>query len=230
MQAEGEDEKQIQNELRSDSARYFAKRRKNKRKPPRKSFPMVLNLGVMGYFCADLTLRVVAIAVLTYSVGELATALLLPALFTLWIGTRLLVWQLARLKHNGYGDLTSVVESYVRDFKRILTPSFMDAGLTARRLSYDFLISTLACIAFTAIGLLPQMPHPHVDPDFRSNAVAIVAAAVVVKYVTFIWCVFPAGTLLYPILGIGKVRLAHGTCGWRLPRGPQFWGVKTEQS
>lgn len=49
------------------------------------------------------------------------------------------------------------------------------------------------------------MPNPHVDPDIIALSVMLTTATVLIKYITFVWCLFPGLTLRYPILGIGKV-------------------------
>ena len=53
------------------------------RTPPQRSFPMVLHLGMIGYFASDLTLRVVALCVFAYAFGPFAY-LLGPAALALW--------------------------------------------------------------------------------------------------------------------------------------------------
>ena len=87
---QGEDEAQIQQNLKQQQQQYrqlrqqhkqqqqqqhggyaavvdghtpFAARRK--RKPPRRSYPMVLNMGILCFFASDLTLRVVSLCVFT---------------------------------------------------------------------------------------------------------------------------------------------------------------------
>ena len=184
----------------------FAMVDRTKRVPPRRSFPMVLNAGVMSFFVADLTLRVVALCVFTYALGPYAW-MCVPAFLATWLFVRLLICCLKCGGGGGYGyrDSLSFVEGMARDLKRIMTPSFLDTAVSTRRLSYEFIASSTVCIALTAIGLYPGMPHPHVDPEFRENALAIATASLVCKYLCFVWCVLPGLTLIYPIVGIGHV-------------------------
>ena len=86
-----------------------------------------------------------------------------------------------------------------------MTPSFLDSAVSSRFLALDFLGSTMASLILIVIGLHPDMPHPHVDPDFRENAVRIAVGAAVGKYISFIWALLPGLTLLYPVLGVGRV-------------------------
>ena len=173
----------------------------------RRSFPMVLNLGLLLYFCADLTLRVVALCVITYAVGEQLTAILLPGALGAWLVARFAICCLPCGGGGGYGyrDVVSIFEGGARDLKRVLTPAFMDSALTARLISVDFLLSSLVCGGAIVVGLQRWLPHPHVDPDLRYGVALVAVAALVAKYVCFVWCVFPGLTLRYSVLGVGRV-------------------------
>ena len=183
------------------------RRERGPRTPPRRSFPMILHLGLMAFFVSDLTLRVVALCVLSVAVGDTYAALLLPGLVGAWVVCRFTICCLSCGGVGGYGyrDLVSLVEGFVRDLKRLFTPSFLDSAVTARRLSYDFLCSTVACVLLTVLGLQPWMPNPHVDPDLIALTIVLTTASVITKYVTFVWCVFPGLTLRYSVFGVGKV-------------------------
>ena len=57
---------------------------------------------------------------------------------------------------------------------------------------YDAVVSTVVCAALVVIGLLPSAPRPHVDPVFRTNAVAAMCGACVLKLGAFVLCVYPS--------------------------------------
>ena len=121
-------------------------------------------------------MRVVGLCVLTYAMGEQLTALLLPALLLTWLVTRVAIsccFSCGGGGGYGYRDVVSLFEGGLRDLKRLLTPSFMDTALTARRLSIDFLLTSLVCGVGVYVGLQEWMPHPHVDPEFRANALLL---------------------------------------------------------
>jgi hypothetical protein len=188
---------------------YFVVKSKNPQRvrKTRRSFPMVLNLGIMAFFVSDLVLRVVALCVFTYAIGEDAIGFFVFGMLVVWVFVRITI----SLKScggeggHGYRDALSLGEGAVRDLKRLLTPSFLDCAVTARRLSYDFVLTTLFSVLLVVVGLLPMMPSPHVDPDLIALAVMLTTGSVIIKYITFVWCVFPGLTLRYPILGVGKI-------------------------
>ena len=204
-------------------------------RPPQRAYPMVLHLGALCYFGCDLALRAVGLCVFVYALGPHAPSLG-PAVLGLWLALRLLLWGCRRLPclgggsgaagaaaaagggggvgggslagtNYGYSDGMSFGEALLRDCRRALSPSFVDAAASPRLIAADFLLSTLGGLTLTAIGLLPQpyVPRPHVDPDFRENALTIACAAAVAKYACLAWAVLPGFTLLYPVLGIGRV-------------------------
>ena len=130
---EGEDEYAIQQRLRGSA-------RDGNRRPPRRSFPMVLHLGVLAFFVSDLTLRVVGLCVFTYACGTYVKFVPLGFLI-LWLLVRVvaLCCNPCDTGSNGYRDVLSVIEGMVRHYKHL-------AHLASRMCTRLTLLSLDACM------------------------------------------------------------------------------------
>ena len=152
----------------------------------------VVSLGVAAYFLADVALRGLAVVVLFVSLAEWQWAALAVPL-AWWAGG--VLFRHLRGSHSVVDCINPVrllASLCVTAMEMVVAPAHPDS--TPRALQVEFAFSTLGCAFVVAVGLQPEMPAPHVDPEFIANAVGLLALLLVVKTGTFAAVVAPALT------------------------------------
>jgi len=147
----------------------------------------VTSLGFLVYYSADIALRVQALGIMQYAIGDflLPVVLVAPITFVAWI-----IYD-ARIEGVAVW-LPKAVFWRIANFVRAhIAPPLVPAA-SVRELTYDASWPTVLCAASTLVALLPFMPHPHRDPDFRDNMWSLLLGGIACKALSFILFVAPA--------------------------------------
>lgn len=152
-----------------------------------------VSLACALYFTADATLRALAVSTLGYAAG--AYALCFPALL-------ILLWMYCSCGHAPHVWL----EIALRHFAFSVAPPVLDGlGGQPQRLALEACLSTGLCAACVLAGLRPTMPHPQHDPLVVHALLVALSASATLKLATLAWCVFPALTAAYPVVGVSQL-------------------------
>ena len=137
-----------------------------------------IQMALALFFICDLGMKGLGLSVLFYAAGSFGWLIVGPAIAVLL-----------------YVGVATIGEGL---FNRVLFPllnlplaAMPFAGL-ATWMIRDAVASSLASAALVAIGLLPQLPHPHVDPEFRHNTLVLLGFCVAGKAATLALYVYPA--------------------------------------
>ena len=143
-----------------------------------------IQMALALFFICDLGMKGLGLSVLFYAAGSFGWLIVGPAIAVLlYVGVATI----------GRGGLFERVFAALVNLPLAAMP-FADGfgNGAAPWMIRDAVASSLASAALVAIGLLPQLPHPHVDPEFRHNTLVLLGFCVAGKAATLALYVYPA--------------------------------------
>ena len=143
-----------------------------------------IQMALALFFICDLGMKGLGLSVLFYAAGSFGWLIVGPAIAVLlYVGVATI----------GEGLCERVVLALL-NLPLAAMPFLGDVGPAegAPWMIRDAVASSLASAALVAIGLLPQLPHPHVDPEFRHNTLVLLGFCVAGKAATLALYVYPA--------------------------------------
>lgn len=149
-------------------------------------------LGCGLYFAADVTLRALAVATLSFAVGRYAL---------IFFAMLIVGWVLSSCGK----PLHAWLDTALRYFASAMAPAVLDGpGADPAGLLLEALLSTAVCAVCVLGGLQSNVPHPQHDALVAHATIAALAASVALKLAALLWCVFPAMTGRYPVFGVSR--------------------------
>ena len=142
-----------------------------------------IQMALALFFICDLGMKGLGLSVLFYAAGSFGWLIVGPAIAVLlYVGAATI----------GVGLSVRVLLALVNLPLAAMPFAGGDGNAAAPWMIRDAVASSLASAALVAIGLLPQLPHPHVDPEFRHNTLVLLGFCVAGKAATLALYVYPA--------------------------------------
>lgn len=130
----------------------------------------VVQMGVLLFFASDVGLRTLAVSTLAYAADD----------WPFWFGASHFIWWLCVLWQGCVG-LTITV----------FTLMHLQNGRDEWRAFLNYVVAFDCVLTFSMIyiGMLPWMPHPHVDPTFIQSIYISTIAGLTCKISSYFWVI-----------------------------------------